>query len=634
MNALNNKTILKRHRIYALPFLMHVILFFSIWFNSSVAMADINQNRVWYVLNHYNKDGISDIQNADYFVAKDGRTNPIGEYDAFVGILKKYMVDGSNANILCQFPARVTFFASTLDWFHEKDRPHCADYISDVNPEKISTISIMFASGYFDNPSSYYGHMLLKFNHDKKILNQGTLNSSLNYGADSGNEDGTLMYVLNGLFGGYQASYQRNNNFINSHRYTNGQLRDIWEYRLNLTPEQIKFVAEHSWELMRAKFTYYFFSDNCANRIADLIERATSTKLAYSHGFWILPIQVIEHAKDTKSDAGDLIASEEYHPSLKSTFTKRYEALSRDEKDAFLEFFKTSDTERRNIVSVLSEKVLVLILEELDITSAKSTIEKSKNKSDPELQEHRRIILSELLGRKSGYKISPLEWKKDNTLLNYKPVSVLRAGASRRGGKDYMSLQYQIANNDIFDTPIPAQEHSKVVMGNVQADMSDSGVQIRDVTLIDIMNLNTNPIPFWLTKEFSWQMRVAYDHRNPACSSCGSFGITGKAGQAVRLNDDWLIYTLAGVTLRHKQVDGFGYASLLSDSALLYSPDSFHTFKLGGNVIYDPLNDKTDGYLDAEYSYKFSEDKDIRLLYERSKDNETLLSVKFGYYFN
>jgi hypothetical protein len=638
MQKLLSKMFLERQRFNALPFLLLTIFCCCAAFQGALAMTPTDKSEswpdAWGVLNHYDKNGISDIQNADYFIAKDGQKNPKAEYDAFIGILREYMADGSHTEILCQFPARVTFATHTLDWFHKKDRPYCKDYISEVNPEKIESLSLMFASGYFDNPSSYYGHTLLKFNYDGSVLNQRTLNSSLNYGADSGNEDGTLMYVLNGLFGGYQATYQRNNNFINSHRYTNAQLRDIWEYKLNLTAEQVKFIAEHAWELKRAKFTYYFFNDNCAHRIADLIERATSSKLAYSHGFWVLPLQVIEHAKMVKGSAGDLISSEVYHPSLKRTFSKRYEALSSDEKRDFINFFKASDIERTKLVTTFTENVLLLILEQLDIRIAKSTIEKTKNKEDAVFQEQRRIILAELFRRTSGYKMAPLDWGKNNTLLNYKPISVVRAGVSRRDDNDHFSLQYQIANNDLLDSPIPGQERSKVIMGGFQLDMSDDAFQIRDVTLIDILNLNTNPLPFWLTDEYSWQLRVAYDHQNSICKSCGSFGVTGKAGQSIRFNDDWMAYGLAGMTLRHRQVDDFGFLSFVGDSAVIYSADPSHAVQFGFNVIYDPLHGESDGNLDAEFSYKFNDNKDIRFSYERSLENESFLSVRVGYYFN
>lgn len=636
MQQFDYQFISERQRITALPFFLLFVLLCSPTFSYAKTNDFVQKDDVWNVINHYDENGISDIINENYFIAKDGRTNPVAEYEAFTSVLKKYLADGSGVETLCQFPARMTYMVKKSGWFQSKDRPVCEAYNAEVNPKNIDSISLLFASGYFDNPSSYYGHTLLKFNYNDKVLNQKTLNSSLNYGADSKKEDGTLTYVLKGLFGGYQASYQRNNEFINTHLYTNGQLRDIWEYKLKLTSEQMTLVEEHSWELMRAKFTYYFFNDNCAHRISDLIERATSSKLAYSHGFWTLPIQVIEHAKMGPTPDGQetLIASEAYHPSLKSTFSQRYEDLSAQEKKAFLNFFKVSDAEKYIIVHGLQEKILLLILEHLDIQSAKLTIEKSKNKEGVGIQEHRRIVLAEFLQRPPGYKQSHLSWGEDNTLLNYKPISVLRSGLLRRNDKNYASFNYQMSNNDLMDAPMYGQERSKVIMGSLQLDVSDDSIQIRDLTFIDIMNLNTNPLPMWLTNEYSWQLRVAYDHRNNICNSCGSLGVTGKFGKSIRFNKNVMGYTMAGATLRHREVSNFGFVSLVSDSAIIYNHDALSTYKIGLMAIYDPFKEESDAVLSGEYAYKLTSDKDIRISYEQNAEYESSMSIRFGYYFN
>lgn len=614
-----------------LPFLL---LLSFVYAQPSFAALSEEQRKQWSIINHYNEEGVSDIINEEYFLAPDGRTNPDAEYRAFITILKTYKQKGEGVETLCRFPARMTFAQKMLDWFSEIDRPECKEYLEQTNADNVESISLVFASGYFDNPSSYYGHTLLRFNYDRNVLDQKTLNSSLNYGANFSDQDGTFTYVLNGLFGGYEASYQRNNNFIHSHMYTNAQLRDLWEYKLNLTPEQVRFVVEHSWELMRARFTYYFFNDNCAHRIIDLVERATSSRLAYSHGFWALPIQVVEHAAEHQTALGPLLASEEYYPSLKSTFSKRYDELSGVEQDQFLHFFKSSDQERKKIVKDMDEKILLLVLEQLDIQMAKLTIQEDRSDEDKKLQERRRIVLNEFFHRPSGYRPDQLFWGDDYTLLKYKPVSVVRAGVLRRGDTNYASITYQIANNDEIDTPIAGQERSKVVMGSLQVDVSEDNVQLRDLTLVDVMNLNTNPLPMWLTSEYSWRLRAAYDHRNQTCKSCGSFGVTGTVGKSLRFTKDLMSYVLVGGTLRHKEVDGFGYAAGVSEGGVIYSPVSNHVLKLGFDALYDPLKKEDDLAVNAQYSYKISKQNDIRLEYENDIDGEDSISLKFGYYFN
>jgi hypothetical protein len=589
----------------------------------------------WFNLGHYDKNGHSDIINEDFFISPQGKDNPKAEYNAFVKTLKEYVKDGSNKDILCKFPARMSLLETNLKWFNRDNRPKCDDYIETVNPEKIKSVSLIFASGYFDNPASYYGHTLLRFNYDNTILNQKTLDSSLNYGADITNDEGTLLYIVNGMFGGYSASYQRNNDFIHSNRYTNGQLRDLWEYELNLTPTQTKFVAEHGWEMMNAKFDYYFFNDNCAHRIINLIERATSSDLKNSHGFWLLPIQVVQAAKSYKNNGKSLIKNETYHPSLKSTFSKRYNNLSKAQKNLFIEYFQTQAGKKDEILSKLSEEEMFLILDQLDIQVAKLTIEENMNDDEKKsLEKERGIILDELLKRPSIKYREKLKWGENYTLLDYRPTSVLRSGYTNRNGKNNLTVRYQIANNDLLNKPMAGQESSRFIMGAVEADISDDDIQIRDFTIADITNLNTNALPMSLTNEFSWQVKIGYGHRNRVCDSCGSFGVTTKAGKTIKLNDNTLLYGLVGGRFNSKKTDGYKYVTAVSENGILLDMEEMGKLNIGLDFNMDVDRGEPEYIVKSDYSINITPNSDIRIEAESDFEGNSMFAIKMGYFFN
>lgn len=628
----------KRQRFTVLPFLLFLLL--SDVANATHHIPPLNGTlkQKWYNLGHYDEQGVSEIVNDDFFIAPHGRKNAAEEYEAFLVLLSRYIARPSDAKaqeILCKFPARMSLMQGYLHWFNESHRPTCEAYESSVRPDHITSVSLIYASGYFDNPASYYGHTLIRFNYDDMVLKQKTLDASLNYGAQSTNQAGTVMYILNGLLGGYTASYHKNNDFIHSHRYTNGQLRDLWEYELNLTHEQRRFIVEHGWEMMHAKFTYYFLNDNCAHRIANLIERATGQSLSESHGKWLMPIQVLQSAKNKRINGAPLIAKETYHPSLKSSFTKRYQQLSEAEKSSFIEFFNAEVKKKNTTVNALSHEAMLLALEQLDIQVAKLTIEKDSSTERRNALEHqRRILLFELLRKPPIEKRDELEWGH-LSLLNYRSASIMRAGYANRSGRNVLNLRYQIANNDLLDVPMAGQAPSRFIMGALEADIRvGENAQIREATLVDITNLNTNVLPIRMTNEFSWQIKIGYEHRNRTCTSCGSLGVTGKAGKAEKITDDVMVYSLLGGRLNHKKTKGYGYVSAISENGLIYDMQSHGRFNLGFDVTFEPFEGDTETIAKSDYALRIGPENDVRLGLETDFEGGSLIKLNVGYFFN
>ncbi|MBX2834436.1 MAG: DUF4105 domain-containing protein [Micavibrio sp.] len=593
----------------------------------------------WYNLNHYNARGTSGIRNDDFFIAPDGRENPRSEYEHFIKTLLHYKQGNKDvAQTLCNFPARMTLMQENLNWFSQNDRPSCPEYEQAQKPDQIKSISLIFASGYFDNPSSYYGHTLLRFNYDDSVLNQKTLNSSLNYGANITDQDGTLVYILKGLFGGYSARYVTNNDFIHSHRYTNAQLRDLWEYELNLTPKQLHFVSEHSWELKNAEFKYYFMNDNCAHRVINIVERATGEDLTKSHGFWLMPLQVLQ---ETEKNEAKLIRSESYNPSLKSTFSARYDALSDNERRQFLSFLSEDTTVQRKLAPQMSEDVLLLLIEQLDIQIAKLSIKKTSDRNlKNALNAQRRIILFELLKR-------PAYSEKDRftppapkaSVLDMPSVSVLRTGYIRRADEiDALNIHYQVANNDLLDRRQPGQEKSRFIMGAVNLDIRESNqsggrVDVREVTVFDIANLNTNPLPMTHTGEYSWGIKFGYSHRNEICTACGSVSLEGKGGKAIRFNDHIMAYSLNGVRLNHRKTRDFGYTQIVSENGLAIDAANAR-FDLSFDATYDPFMGEDEFIAGAEVGLDVGKGVEARFGAAKNFDGDNMISARIGYHFN
>jgi hypothetical protein len=98
--------------------------------------------------------------------------------------------------------------------------------------------------------------------------------------------------------------------------YSNIEHRDIWEYQLNLTEEEVRRLVMHVWELRDIYADYYFFDENCSFDLLLLLEVArpslqlTDVFLDNKARFWVIPVDTIRVIKES-----GLITAEKYRPS-------------------------------------------------------------------------------------------------------------------------------------------------------------------------------------------------------------------------------------------------------------------------------------------------------------------------------
>ncbi|MDX1453513.1 MAG: DUF4105 domain-containing protein, partial [Oleiphilaceae bacterium] len=55
------------------------------------------------------------------------------------------------------------------------------------------------------------------------------------------------------------------------HYYLAGEQRNVWEYQLKATPQQLALLHDHLWELKQTRFTYFFDDYNCATLLSYLL---------------------------------------------------------------------------------------------------------------------------------------------------------------------------------------------------------------------------------------------------------------------------------------------------------------------------------------------------------------------------
>ena len=244
-----------------------IFFFLFVFFSSPLYPFDtqtLSQNRQWQQLLHFH-DGESEIDAADFFLSPLGKTDAKAELDATLGAL----VLGED--IACRFPDRVW-------WLHEKVptlsqkvayKP-CADLEEHLRDLPIVQGVVVFPSAHINAPASMFGHTFLRLDDEEGLP---LMSQAVNYAAKTPKEHG-FLYAYRGLFGAYEGHYSVLPYYQKIKEYNKLEQRDLWEYTLNLTAEEIVRLQRHLYALRHMYADYYFMKENCSYNLLWLLEVA------------------------------------------------------------------------------------------------------------------------------------------------------------------------------------------------------------------------------------------------------------------------------------------------------------------------------------------------------------------------
>ncbi|RSE32264.1 Lnb N-terminal periplasmic domain-containing protein [Acinetobacter junii] len=271
----------------------------------------LHQDITWQRLMYAEQSQKSEVAYDGYFYAKDGKNNLKNELEADVKAL--FINSAENQSIRCKFPARSRWLIQQLNIDIEKlpivKCPEFDQWINQIKPHKTTLI---YATDFMGNPSSMFGHTLLRLDpKDQKQLN--LVSYAVNYAATVSGED-NWSYAWKGLTGQYPGEYSLMPYYRKVKEYGDFESRDLWEYELNLTPEETRFLVEHIWEMQHVSFPYYFVSDNCAYRLLGLIDLVRpNLDLKKQFNYAAIPIETLKAV-----DQQDLVKEVVYRPALET----------------------------------------------------------------------------------------------------------------------------------------------------------------------------------------------------------------------------------------------------------------------------------------------------------------------------
>ncbi|HET8706728.1 MAG TPA: DUF4105 domain-containing protein, partial [Pseudomonadales bacterium] len=178
---------------------------------AATAAADTDQEAAakdpaWYALLHYKSHWLgvkSEVNDEWFFLAENGRTDPLAELRADVQALQSGQLNDDH--FACRFPARAAWLVARLGVDKATlPQPKCEALDSYKRAVNAAGVTLVYPVAYLNDPQSMFGHTFILFNQPNETEAVKAKSYTLNYAGKVGEDDSTVKLVADGLFGGYK----------------------------------------------------------------------------------------------------------------------------------------------------------------------------------------------------------------------------------------------------------------------------------------------------------------------------------------------------------------------------------------------------------------------------------------------
>jgi len=532
-------------------------------------------DRYWHLLLHYRPTLTggykSEADEAGFFLAANGKTDPAAELEA---TLKQFfspdLVGRSHQPARCAFIARYHWLKTALAIDESRLPPQPCErfhsWMAELNP---ASITLIFPSAYMNNPSSMFGHLLLRVDQKNQTEQTRILAYTVNYSANVTTNNGIIFAVF-GVTGGFRGYFSTHPYYIKAREYGDFENRDIWEYRLNLTAEQTERLLMHTWEMGNGSFDYFFFKENCAYHILSLLDVADPT-LYLTERFWFYTFPS-DGIRMLVAQSG-LVQEAVFRPSRRTEIRRGRQALAGNEYSWLANIVADPAQAQSAAFIALPPQRQALVL---DVASDYLLYRAATEDNTALYLERNKAILT----ARSKLKVPPV-------LIALKPITgppeqghkIIRFGVGMgwHEGAFFNELNFRLAFHDLLDpeygyTPDAQIEALSVALRHYARN---DHTRLERFTLLNIVSLSPMDTLF---RSPSWKLSTGLETiRLHRCRFCriGHFNVgIGAAAESALLKRE--VY--------------FGFAELASEYGRIFDGD----VRLGGGATIGMLAEITE----------------------------------------
>ncbi len=523
----------------------------------------------------------------------------------------------------CQFPARFLWLQEKLQLTPADFPPiSCPQFAQWSDLENLSSISLLMVSGYFGNPASTFGHVLIKIQHGEQTASGNLLDQGVNFGATIPPKEPPLLYIAKGIFGGYVAGFSDSEFYNQDLVYSQTENRDMWEYQLNLTDHEEKLIVSHLWELKRAKYVYYFLKENCAFRVAELFELTNDDQWVNKRLPWALPAALFHKIDDIdKSRDTGLIKSITFIPSSQRKLYEQFNALEpREQQDvnSIIKRPKRVDTHSHYSANTLSTALAYF---QYKIASTKSD-------PSPAHLQARDLTLKTRLQR-------PPADKQKNRGHTPPPIS--------KGAKPSLIAAhagYQENHGAFSQLRFAAIGYEPI--GNYKGGLEKSGLRIADLTisidkntsprleqfdLVSVRKLEIDRTGIAGESSLSWEISTGFKRPYATPYSHARLYARGAMGKTFQPREGFKFFTMLGA--EYQSTKDALYA--LPMAGLIYNPGKRAAASLEIESRIHGQSGEKEYALEFESRFSVTQHKEIRISIQQNKNKTAIISYQYNW---
>lgn len=592
---------------------------------------NLSDTASWQKLLHYEDPWFSSqqrslIDDERFFTSTKGKDSPQLELEAtLTALMKAPEVEEGKDDPRCRFIARRHYLNRELASVGKLPAIKCSEYNAWITGLKPTGLSLVYAAQYLNNPGSSFGHTLLRIDSAHNGEKVPLLSYAANYAAAT-LEDPGLEYAVRGIFGGYNGFFDISPYYVHINTYSEIENRDIWEYKLNFSKEEISFLLMHLWELKGLASDYYFFDENCSYQLLGLLEAARpSLELQRQVPIWAIPTDTVRAISETPG----LVVDTSFRPARGTVLIERAAAATSEEQSTAKALAKGLFTKFEEIPSKESKS------EVLDL--AHGLLEYEESGAGP--SEERNALMHEILVARS--KLPTISVNPPSTPA-VRPDQGHRTRAIAAGiGFDDSELLYDLTIRPVYHELLDPQPgflpgaQVQIMSAQLRHRETES-LEINKLHLVDVVSLT--PISPFFTP-ISWRGNFGFERKRFRDGDRKlTFGAEGAAGISLAPTNSLLLF---GLVEGHADTDDdyrkkYSLGVGPSLGLILDESEEFRTMISGKHLSFIAGDTHTEQSAKIEQGIALNTNLSLRISFERKREFSRYRSIGLSsiyYYF-
>lgn len=524
----------------------------------------LHESRQWHVLLHYKPTlfGLIEslVDDPDFFASKTGKHDPASELSETIRAFFASTPEG-DGHAQCRFIARFNWLKKELS-IDESLLPaqECKgfnEFHKSINPR---SAVLIFPVSHMNSPASMFGHTLLRIDSDRESK---LFSWAVNYSARTGETNG-LFFAVKGIFGYYEGFYGVLPYYEKIKEYSNLENRDIWEYRLELTPDEVERMLLHLWELKDVYTYYYFFDENCSYNLLLVLEAARpGIDLFKDLPPWVIPMDTIKSIRN----AGVSSVDAEYRPSKASKIRHLEGLVSSPLKSAAIKIASGAE-----VKEMLNEDVLPVEQRATALELASEYLQYRYAKKIITKEEYTKLFLKVLAQRSVLGQVALPDPKAPVEPEGGHAAARLSMAVGAKAGDAFLSVSLRPANHAITDPDAGYRPGSAITFMEAEARyyLDQRKLTLQELTLVEIDSVSPRDEFF---KPISWTVKAVLEREETGKREYRTvFRTSGGPGLSYSFYGDGLFYGFVEPAVKIGSGLDNGYALGIGSRAGILKP--------------------------------------------------------------